>query len=252
MSRSLLGSLLLTALVATAAHAQSVDDVIAKHFTAEGGADKLKKLQTIRMIGHMQVGPGMDAPIQMDKKRPMMQRMDFTFSGMTGTQAYDGKHGWQLMPFMGQKTAEALSDDDSKQAADQADFDGPLMDWKTKGNAVELAGKESVDGADAFKLKVTLKSGSVEYDFIDAETYLMVKRESKQKARGTEVETETSLGNYKEVQGMMFPCSITMGAKGMTQHQTLTIDSIAVDVPMDDARFAMPDTTKSAKPADKK
>ncbi len=251
MPKSLV-ALLLAAALAPAAHAQSLDDVLAKCFQAQGGLDKLKKVQTVRMVGRMQVGPGMEAPITLDKKRPKLELMEFVFSGMTGLQGYDGQRGWQLMPFMGQKTAEPLSEDDSKLAADQADFDGPLVDWKAKGNTVELAGKESVDGADAYKLKVTHKSGRVEYYYVDAETYLVVKREGKQVTRGTEMETETSLGDYKEVAGLMFPYSITMGAKGSERKQSLTIDSIAVDVPMDDSHFAMPappDTSKAAAPA---
>ena len=34
------------------------------------------------------------------------------------------------------------------------------MDYKTKGSTVELQGKEAVGGADAFKLKLTLKNGA--------------------------------------------------------------------------------------------
>lgn len=246
--RSLLFLLLAVAL-APAARAQTVDEVLAKHYDAQGGLEKLRKIQTLRMLGRMEVGPGMEAPITMDKKRPKMQRMEFTFSGMTGVSAYDGTHGWQLMPFMGQKTAEPLSAEDAKQVEDQADFDGPLVDWKAKGHTVELVGKESVDGADAFKLKITKKSGQVEYYYIDAESYLAVKREGKQVARGTEVDTETLFGSYKAVDGLVFPYSLTMGAKGAEHHQTITIDSIAVNVPIDDARFAMPappDTTRGA------
>ncbi len=236
-------------LAAPVVHAQTVDEVLAKHFEAQGGVDKLHKLQTVRMIGKMQVGPGMEAPVQMDKKRPMMQRMDFTFSGMTGTSAFDGTRAWQLMPFMGQKTAEPMSEDDSKDMKDQADFDGPLLDYKSKGNTVELLGKEQVDGADAWKLKVTRPTGQVETYYIDVDSGLMVKREGKQKARGTEIETEMTFGSFKPVDGFVFPYSMTMGAKGGQQHQTIVIDSIAVNVPMDDARFAMPapaDTTKGA------
>lgn len=241
--------LVVALLAASVAHAQTVDEVLAKHFEAQGGVEKLRKLQTIRMIGKMQVGPGMDAPVTMDKKRPLMQRMDFTFSGMTGTSAFDGARGWQLMPFMGQKTAEPMSDDETKDMKDQADFDGPLLDYKTKGNTVELLGKEPVDGADAWKIKVTRSTGQVETYYIDVESGLMVKREGKQKARGTEVETEMTFGAFKPIDGYVFPYSITMGAKGVPQHQTITIDSIAVNVTMDDAHFAMPappDTTKGA------
>lgn len=252
MLRRSIPLLLAVALVAPAAHAQTVDEILAKHFEAQGGVEKLQKLETVRMIGKMQVGPGMEAPITMEKKRPAMQRMEFVFSGMTGISAYDGAHAWQLMPFMGQKSAEPMSDEDAKQMQDQADFDGPLLDYKGKGNTIELMGKEPVDGADAYKLKVTRKSGQVEYYFIDTESSLLVRREGKQTQRGTEVETEMGFGSFKPIDGMLFPFTITMGAKGAHQKQSMTMDSILVNVPIDDSRFTMPppaDSTGVATPA---
>jgi outer membrane lipoprotein-sorting protein len=247
MFRKFLASLLLVAALVPAVHAQTVDEILAKHYEAQGGLDKIKAMQSIRLMGKMEVGPGMEAPLTMDKKRPALSRMEFVFSGMTGVQAYDGKQAWALMPFMGQKTAEPASEEESKMSAAQADFDGPLFDYKAKGHTIELAGKEAVDGADAYKLKVTRKDGHIEYYYVDAETYLVVKRESKETIRGTEMETESSFGNFKEVNGMMFPFSMTMGAKGSDHKQTITIDSIAVNVPMEMAHFTMPAAADSAK-----
>ena len=43
------------------------------------------------------------------------------------------------------------------------------MDYKAKGNTVELMGKEDVEGTPAYKLKVTKKSGNIEYDYLDAQ-----------------------------------------------------------------------------------
>ncbi len=82
--------------------------------------------------------------------------------------------------------------------ADQADIDGPLVDYKAKGHQVELVGKEKVEGSDAYKLKVTKKDGDVEYYFLDADSYLPVRVEGKRTIRGTEIEGESTLGDYKE------------------------------------------------------
>lgn len=260
MLRRSLAAFALALLLVPAVHAAdtlTLDQVLTKHYDAEGGLDKLKKLQSMRLTGKMTMGPGMEAPFMMEKKRPGMQRIEFTFSGMTGIQAFDGTNGWSVMPFMGKKDPEQLSAEDSKEAADQADFDGPLVDWKTKGHTVELVGKESVDGADAYKLKLTKKTGQVEYYFIDAETFLVVKEEAKRTVRGTEMEGESTLGDYKEVGGLMMPYSMTNGVKGSEQKQTMTFDKIELDVPMDDAHFKMPaasaaaatDSSAAAKPA---
>ncbi len=261
MFKKSLLAMLMVALLAPIVNADTaaltLDQVLAKHYDAMGGLEKLKKVQTMRMTGKMQMGPGMEAPFMLEKKRPGMQRIEFTFSGMTGIQAYDGTKGWAVMPFMGKKDPEPMTDDDAKEMADQADFDGALVDWKAKGHTVELVGKESVEGADTYKLKLTKKSGDIEFYYLDAETFLPIKEEGKRKVRGTEVEGESTLGDYKEVNGIMVPFSMANGMKGSDHKQTMTFEKVELDIPLEDARFVMPagaaaDSSKAAKPADKK
>ena len=247
LRRTLMG-IALTALLAPAAMAQTVDEVIAKHIEAQGGLEKLKAVKTIKMTGKMMMGGGMEAPFIQMSKRPKMTRVEFTFQGMTGIQAYDGKNGWMVMPFMGKKDPEAMPEDQAKMMDDQADMDGPLVDWKAKGNKVELIGKEQVEGADAFKLKVTKKDSTVTNYYIDAESYLQIKQEGKRKIRGTEVEGETVVGDYKEVSGMMMPHTMESGAKGAAQRQKIVIDKIEVNTDLPDSLFLLP---AGAKPAAK-
>jgi outer membrane lipoprotein-sorting protein len=233
-------------LLAPIAHAQTVDDILAKHYEACGGLTKMKAVNTMRVTGTITLGPGMESPFTMERKRPGMRRMEFTFQGMTGIQAFDGTKTWSVMPFMGKKDPEVGTDEDNKNAQDDADFDGALVDYKSKGNAIELAGKEQVEGADAFKLKVTKKNGNIEYDYLDAETYLLVKTEGKVKRRGTEMDGETTFSDYKDVDGLMQPFSMESGAKEMPQKQKLTFTKIELNVPLDDARFAVPAGATSA------
>ena len=240
MFRKTLAGLALAALVAVPASAQTVDEVLAKNFKAKGGLDKIKAVQTLRMTGMMTVGPGMEAPFVLEEKRPNMMRLEFTLQGMTGVQAYDGKVGWQLMPFQGRKDPEPLPEDAMKQVEEQADIDGPLIDYKAKGHTVELMGKEKVEGSDAFKVKVTLKNGDTVYYFIDADQFLEVRTESKTTVRGTDVESESSIGDYKEIGGLMLPYAMEQGQKGSPQKMKMTVTTIELNVPVDDARFKMP------------
>ncbi|HEY3173643.1 MAG TPA: hypothetical protein VGK86_13830 [Thermoanaerobaculia bacterium] len=230
--------------------ALTVDDIVAKNIQARGGLEKLKAVKSIRLTGHMTVGPGTEAPMLIEMKRPDKLRLDVTIQGMTLTQAYDGKSGWQLNPFGGSKNPEPMSAEEMKDAAEQADMDGPLVDWKAKGHKVELVGKEKVEGTDVYKLKVTLKDGNVHYAFLDADSYLNIKGEAKRSVRGTEVETEQTIGDYKDVGGLMIPHSFEGGAKGKPEKQKITVEKIELDVPIEDARFSMP--AKKDEPAVKK
>jgi outer membrane lipoprotein-sorting protein len=228
------------ALFALPTQAQTVDELIAKNVQARGGIEKLKAVKSIRMTGKMTMGPGMEAPFVMEMKRPRNMRVEFTIQGMTGVQAYDGEKAWMLMPFMGKKDPELMPAEETKEAAEESDFDGPLVDYKEKGNSVELVGKEKVEGTDAYKLKVTLKSGDVRYLYLEGDSYLEIKGESKRKMRGTEIEGESIIGDYKDEGGLMIPHSIETGAKGSPQKQKLTIEKVELNAQVDDARFKMP------------
>jgi hypothetical protein len=240
--------LLALSLPALPVAAQTVDELIGKNIEARGGLEKMKAVQSVRMSGKMTMGPGMEAPMILEMKRPKSLRMEFTVQGMTGIQGFDGKAGWSVMPFAGKKDPEPMSPDELKMVEEQADLDGPLVDYKAKGHTVELVGKEKVEGSDAFKIKVNLKNGSVQYEYLDADTFLEIKQEMKRTIRGSEVEFESTIGDYKEVAGLLFPHSIQSGAKGRPEKQNLTIDKIEVNPTLDDARYRMPAVAKAEAP----
>lgn len=220
--------------------AQTVDEIIAKNVQARGGLDKIKSVQTIRSTATMTMGPGMEAPGLMIQKRPDMARLEFTVQGLTAIQAYDGKDAWQIMPFTGKKDPETMSADDKKDLEENADIDGPLVDYKSKGNKVELLGKEKLEGTDAYKLRVALKNGDVITMYLDADSFLEIKEELKRNVRGSEQEVEAVMGDYKEVNGLMFPFATENGIKGSQQKQKITISKIELNTPVDDAIFKMP------------
>jgi outer membrane lipoprotein-sorting protein len=249
LRKVLLGLLAGAVLTAPAAFAQTVDEIIAKSFEARGGLAKLKAVQSVRMTGKMTMGPGLEAPVTIEMKRPRNARMEFTIQGSTGVQAFDGKQAWGINP-MGSRQPEPIPAEMAKDIDEQADIDGPLVDYKAKGNTVELVGKEKVEGSDAYKLKLTRKDGDVEYWYFDAETYIPVKIEAKRTVRGSEIEGEVTLGDYKEAGGFLWPYSIQSGDKGRPEKQSLVIDKIEVNPAIDDAQFKMP-AAKQAEPPKK-
>jgi hypothetical protein len=130
-----------------------------------------------------------------------------------------------------------------------ADIGGPLFEYKSKGHQVELLGKDKVEGTDVYKLKVTLKNGDVETIYIDADSYLEIKKETKRTVRGTEQDIEESIGDYKEVDGIVFPFAMESGIKGSQQKERLTIAKIELNVPADDSIFKMPAAAPAPSPA---
>jgi len=249
MNRKTFAWFLVAGLLSAAAWAQTADEIVEKHLQAMGGKDKLKAVQSERISGKMVMGQGMEAPFTLEMSRPNKMRMEFTIQGMTGVQAFDGKSGWAVMPFMGKKDPEPMSADDVKQLEEQADMDGILVDYKDKGHQVESLGKVDVEGTPAYKLKVTQKSGDVVYAYIDAEQFLQLKQAAKTKVRGQEIESETTFGDFKKVDGLVFPFSIEQKAKGMPGGMTLTVPKIEVNPSLTGDRFAMPAAEKKDAPA---
>jgi outer membrane lipoprotein-sorting protein len=250
MVRKSLAGLAISVLLGSPALSQTLDEIIAKNIEARGGMEKLKSVQTVRFTGRMTMGPGIEAPITLELKRPNQLRMELVFQGMTGVQAYDGTSGWSLMPFGGRTDPQPMSPEETKDAEEQADIDGPLVDYKEKGHTVELVGKDTVEGTEAYKIKVTLKNGDVRYFYLDSEYFLEIKGEGKRTIRGSEVETETSFGDYKEVEGLMMPHIIEAGAKGRPEKQKITIEKVELNVPVEDARFKMPAAAPQDQPRD--
>jgi hypothetical protein len=250
MIQKLLRAAIVVSALIPCAWAQTVDDIIAKNIEARGGADKLKSIQSIKSTATMTLGPGLEAPGTLIQKRPALARLEFTVQGLTAVQAYDGKNAWEIMPFTGKKDPEPMSADETKEMEETADLDGPLVDYKSKGNQVELQGKEKVEGTDAYKLKVTLKNGDVQTIYIDSDSYLEIKEETKRMVRGSEQTIESAIGDYKEVNGVLFPFAVESGAKGSTQKEKLTITKIELNVPADDSIFKMPAATPAPAKSD--
>jgi outer membrane lipoprotein-sorting protein len=224
----------------------TVDEILAKNAEAKGGVEKLRALQSVRFSGKMNMG-GMEAPFSMTKKRPENMRVEFTIQGLTGTQAFDGKTGWLVMPFMGKKDPEAMSADMLKDVKEQADFDGPFIDTKKKGYDVSLLGTVDVEGTKAYKLKLS-RDGNDTIVYIDADSFLDIRAESKRKIQGQEMESETTYGNYQEFGGLLFPTSIEMKAKGMPSGQSITIEKVDLNPELADDLFAMPAPKPAAEP----
>lgn len=234
------------AALSISASAQTVDELVKKNIEARGGLEKLKAIKTMRITGKIQSG-GMTIPLVLQIKRPGMVRGDATLQGMALVRAYDGETAWQINPFDGAKEAEPMTGYDAKETIDFGDLDGPLVDYKAKGNTVELAGKEELEATPVYKLKITLKDGAVKYLYLDAQNYLELKETEKRKEDGKVTDVDTVYSDYKAVAGVMIAHSEETRVNGELDDQT-SIEKIELNVPVDDSIFKMPKKTQEKKP----
>ena len=223
--------------------APTLDELVAKNIEAKGGADALRALKSLRSNGKLIVNEGqLQLAYAQTKKRPGEVRSEFSLQGMTAVQAYDGKEGWKISPFQGRKDPEKMSTDDVKPLMEDAEIDGPLVDWKAKESTIEYLGREDVDGTSAYKIKVMRKNGDVSFVYLDPDHFLEIRILTQRVRHGAQEEVETDVGDYEKIGGVFVPFSVESGHKGDPDKQKIVIEKAEANVPVDDAIFHFPAT----------
>jgi len=228
------------ALAASAVPAQTVDEIVARHVAARGGREALAAVKTLRMTGRAVAGPGREAILRREIARPGRIRTEFVFQGTTGVYVWDGSSGWQISPLDGRFEPEPMSAEAAALSAEQADFEGPLVDWKAKGHRITLVGNAALPGGKAHELEVRLKSGVVRRVFVDAASGLVVKTASTRKVRGHDTTFEVVYGDYRETDGVRYARTIDIGVRNRPQHLRIVVLKVERNPTLDDSRFAAP------------
>ena len=226
-------ALMLLAFIGT--QAQSIDDVLAKHFEATG-QEKLEAVQTFFVKAKMSM-MGMEMPMTMQMKKPNKFRIDMEVMGQKIEQGFDGESGWMRNPMMGSGITD-LKGAELKQAMQQADLQGELYDYKAKGHTAELIGKVNSDGKEAYRIKFTNADGTVKDYYIDANSYLISKVKAKVEQMGQTLDIETNILEYKDFDGIKIGSKMEVNTPMGTQ--SMVMEEIKLDEKMDDSIFARP------------
>jgi subtilisin family serine protease len=228
-------------LVSASAQAMTADELVAKNVAARGGAEALSAIKSLRLQGKLHIANfGVDVEASQTYKRPGDYRFEGTLQGMTMVQSYDGKEAWKIFPFQGRKDPERTSADDAKELAEQADFEGGWVNAAAKGNKLEYLGTDDVDGTEAHKLKVALKSGDVQYVWFDPDAFLVIRTLKQRTVRGVEQREESDYSDYEKVNGTYVAFAVASGGVGSTQKDTFTVDKGEANVALEDSWFAFP------------
>ncbi len=227
------------AAASTPAPTPTLDEIVAGHVKARGGLKRLHALQTLRQTGTATAGADRRALVVREIKRPGKIRFEFTVQGVTAVAICDGERGWRVNPLEGEMAPQALPDDVVLEAMEQADIEGPLVDWKAKGSRLELVGREALGGRDAYRLKLTLKSGAEQDLYLDAKTFLMICTDSTRTIKGWPVRIRTAFGDYRKTKGIPFPHRIETTASERPGGLRIVVETIEVNPPLPDSLFEL-------------
>jgi len=214
--------------------AQTADEVIDKYVTALGGKEKILSLKSVKKVGSLNV-QGMDVSLTVTRVQGVGSRNDISVPGMgEGFQVVNPIKGWDFMPFMGQASPEEVSVDKLKSSLSLLDIQGSLVNYKEKGSQVEMSGKEKVENAECYKLKLTDKQGVISTLFIDSKSNYLVKSIITAKSSNGDINTELSFGDFKKTdEGYIFPFSEVM------DRGTIIFTSIETNKPVDEKIFTV-------------
>ena len=251
----------------------SAAQIVEKNAAARGGLEAWRSVQTVSLMGKMEAGgnnrptmpvPGVKAgrqmprsrpaeqaqlPFIMELKRPNKVRVELQFNGQTALQVFDGSNGWKVRPFLNRREVEPYTAEEMKAASTQAELDGYLIDYATKGTKIDLAGMEKVEDRDTYKLELTLKTGQKIHAWIDAETFLEAKIEgTPRRLDGKYHPVEIYFRDFRSINGIVFPylleTRVDDAMPGMKNPpmiaEKIYIEKVTVNSKLDDALFTKP------------
>ena len=238
-------TLVLMAFSASAlAQGLTVDEIIKRNIAARGGASKWANLRTVKLTGTY-VNFSDPTPFTIWRQRPDLYRFDTNRVEMEVIHAYDGEKAWWVNPLLGppnDKPGPIPAKNNFDKVTLRERFFEPIF-WyhNKKGIQVELAGKEDVDGVDSYKLEVTLPDSSVEFWYIDSQTFLENKMTGDTYDFGRKCELEVFFSDYRDVDGVKMPFLVE--SEYFIRYRSMEIDRIEINAAFDPAVFTMPDST---------
>jgi hypothetical protein len=244
MKQKFIFTLMAVVMTFVAVQAQTADEILAKYFEATGGLEKLRGIKSIKMIGKAPSPQG-EFPITIYNKAPNKQKLVLNVQGKElVAQAYDGTTAWSLNPFAGGTDPVKLDEQQTKEISEE-ELEDDFIDYKKKGHAVTLEGKEEIDGVQCYKIKLEKNKNNDKEDitevyYFDSENYVPIMQKNYVRsgpAKGTEV--QTYLSDYQEVSGFVIPFFIEQKVNGNTAFKVV-IEQAMINENLDDSIFAYP------------
>ena len=218
----------------------TVDQVIAKHLTARGGADRWRTVEGLRLAG-VYAAFSEESSFTEVRQRGDLYRLDFELLGGAAIRARGTDTAWWQHALL-QAEAAPIGDHPYRAQLERESVFGPLLlDAKARGIEAELAGQSVINGVATIDLKVVLADGQQETWHLDSQTFLEVAVDS-QIYDFTQFEDPTSqrafFSDFREVDGLVIPFRVDteFGAR----LEEMRVETVEIDPEIDAARFKAP------------
>ena len=225
--------------------AQTADEIINNYFENTGGMEAWGNLQGVRISGSVNA-QGMDIPVDIYQMKDGKQLVKINLQGQEMTQvAFDGETMWttNFMTMQPEKSDAETTENMKKQ---MGDFPSPFYNYKEKGFKLELLGKETKEGAETYKLKLTQKplmvdgveQPNISFHYFDTENFVPIASESEIPSGPMKGQMSmNTMSDYQEVDGLYFP--FDMGMMG----QSLVVKEIVLNPEIDPSMLVFPEAS---------
>jgi hypothetical protein len=224
-----------------------VEQILDRYVAARGGAEAWRNIQTMAWTGHIESASEANSksPFLMLFKRPGATHFEVLSKGQKAMRVFDGSLGWKLVPTSGGiPTVKDYTAEEISFARDAAGLDGPLVDPRAKGVSVALEGMDNVEGHNAYHLKVSLPSGQVRDDFIDAQSFLELKYDRATRSAGVAGVVSVYYRNYQNFNGLIIPLVIESGGAASKLTDKMIIEKVALNPTLEASQFTKPNAPK--------
>lgn len=220
--------------------AQTLEEILAKHYTAVGGADKWSTVNTLKTTGKMKM-MGMEADMTIFKKRTNKMFVDIAIMGSSVKQGYNGTIAWQIDGVMGSGKPEVIEGEKASSIIRNSKMEGELFNTSENFTKIELAGQEDVDGVNCFKISAVDKNEQDITYYLNAET-MLVEKKIVENMKGDTQGMTIKFEEYKDFSGIMLPVKSIqeMKLKQGKFKQELTISTVEFNIDVQDSIFEMP------------
>lgn len=214
----------------------SLDSVLQRYVDALGGKDALAKATTRVFKGKVDlIGVSRGGQLEGYQKAPNRSLMVINLQTLgVIKQGFDGHAGWY---FTNQTGTRNMKGQELAAFVADADFYRDLK-FRELYPAAKLIGKTKSGFRELYVVQATPRDGGVEYFYFDVESGLLFRRDAtRQTSEGT-IRAEMYFGDWREVDGIRMPFSITQSMGKATL--AFTIEEVKHNVPVEEAVFRRP------------
>lgn len=230
-----------------ALRADRVAEIVEIHRAVVGGRERLESLSSFRAEGHVLAASGAQVRFTMVAARPNLIRLETEKGGRKLVQGWDGRGApWELDTASWPPRYRDMPAGAARTFMTDAEFDDPLLAGAGRGFTLEFAGDFEAEGRRMLRVLVTRRLVDTFSLIVDEETCLIHMRvEQRQSAGGRAIRVATQYTDYRPVEGVLMPHTITLSIDGKATQQT-KIARIVANSEKDGSLFRRPDPEAAA------